>query len=126
MTPIDLWILRGLYLFALLGAGTVGVLALTKPGLAAIYALPGARTRGPELRLIGSVWTGAGLAALLGLWRPEMMVGLLFFQLFYKSVWLIAAMLSPRDETSAPGMLRGLFAFWVLSLSAGLGSLYVM
>jgi len=100
VSPIRLWVMRGMYLVMAIGLGlTIWPLIVSHDP-----ALP--RMTGIALALLGTI----GLLSLLGLRYPLQMMPLLLFELSWKAIWLVA-FAGPRwlDGTLDEGMRTTVF-----------------
>ena len=111
VSPLRLYVMRALYLLILLGVGSMALPGLTNPDV------PIEPMRGVAL----SFWGALALLAAIGLRYPLQMVPLLFVQLVYKSIWLLAVALplwsngAPFDAATA-GFTRAMAIGVVLDL----------
>ncbi len=80
---LRLYVMRALYLLILLGVGSMALPGLTNP------AAPIEPMRGVAL----SFWGALAVLAAVGLRYPLQMLPLLFVQLVYKTIWLLAVAL---------------------------------
>jgi hypothetical protein len=100
VSPIRLWIMRGMYLLMAVGLGfTIWPLILN-------HADTVPRMTGVAWSLLGTI----GLLALLGLRYPLQMIPLLLFELTWKVIWL-ATFALPRwlDGSLDPAMRSTIF-----------------
>jgi hypothetical protein len=101
--------LKAMYIYTLIVSGSVGVGMILFPGtIQSVFRFP------PQdlvmLGLSGSLFLALGLASVLGLRAPLKFVPVLFLELIYKPVWLVAVAL--------PLFVKGQFPFYVVFISA--------
>lgn len=87
---LRLYVMRAFYLLILLGVGSMALPALTRPA-----------PLDPLEAVAFSFWGALALLAAVGLRYPLRMVPLIFVQLVYKTIWLLAVAL-PLWRAGAP------------------------
>ena len=94
--------LKFMYIYTVIGAGGFGLGMLFAPRL--LQAAFGFPSQDPVVfGLAGSVYTAFGLTAILGIKSPLKFLPILFLQLLYKSIWLLAVILPLLFTGQIPG-----------------------
>ncbi len=105
------------YLANILVAGWISISSLFFPKVAQQTVFTGAFEYSEAIRLVGALWGAIFLLSILGLFYPRQMSLVLFFQLIYKSSWLIfAALPAMLKEEPYPQGMASFFVVWVLIL----------
>jgi hypothetical protein len=103
VSTFRLYLLRALYLVIFLGLGFLVWPKILNPG----------KVWDPLPGVAYSFWAAFSVLAALGLRYPLKMLPLLFLQLFYKCVWLLAVAL-PLASAGRPSTLTGGFVVFVV------------
>ena len=112
MIPIKL-----IYLANVLVAGWISITSLFYPKLAQQTVFTNAFAYSEAIRLVGALWGAIFILSLLGLFFPQKMSLVLFFQLIYKSSWLLfAALPAIINKAPYPKSMALFFLVWVLVL----------
>ena len=112
MTAIKL-----VYLANVIVAGWISITCVFFPKVAAQTVFQGAFDSSEALRLVGALWGAIFLLSILGLFLPDRMALVLFFQLIYKGSWLLfAALPALMNQQAFPRGMAVFFLIWVLVL----------
>ncbi|MGB0085856.1 MAG: hypothetical protein WBP94_10850 [Rhodomicrobiaceae bacterium] len=85
--------LRAAYLFNVLVLVPVGLTTLLSPASMRLV-FENKMQHAPELRmLVGCLWTAILVCSLIGLAKPELMIGILILQVVYKALFLVLVVL---------------------------------
>ncbi len=111
--------MRFMYVYAIVGAGVVGLIVLLAPSFAAKHIFSGTVEPNIAMSVLGSIWLAVGALAVFGLFYPVQFSPLFVVQLIYKSVWLLFValpMVVSGRAKSLPLVMTILFVFWVIGL----------
>lgn len=112
MLPIKL-----IYIANIFVAGWISISCLFYPKLAQSSVFEGNFAYSEAIRLVGSLWGAIFILSILGLFFPQKMSLVLFFQLIYKSSWLLfAALPAMINQQPFPKGMAAFFVIWVLVL----------
>lgn len=109
--------LKFMYLANIIVAGWISISSLFYPQVAQQTVFTGDFAYSESIRLVGALWGAIFIISIIGLFFPYKMSLIFFFQLIYKSSWLIFAAL-PAFLNNAP-YPRGMatcFVLWVIIL----------
>ena len=106
-----------IYAANVLVAGWISITSLFFPKTAQQVVFSDAFAYSEAIRLVGALWGAIFLLSVLGLFYPRQMALVLFFQLIYKSSWLIfAATPALYNGTPYPKGMALFFVTWVIVL----------
>ena len=98
-------------------AGWISITSLFNPQKAQMTVFEENFVYSEAIRLVGSLWFAIFLLSILGLFYPEKMSLVLFFQLIYKSSWLLfAALPALQNGQPYPKGMAITFIVWVVVL----------
>ena len=106
-----------MYAANVLVAGWISISSLFYPRLSQQSVFSDAFAYSEAFRLIGALWGAIFLLSILGLFFPFKMSLILFFQLVYKTLWLVCAALPAMwIGSDFPKGMSLFFLIWVLIL----------
>ena len=112
MTAIKL-----MYLANILVAGWISISSLFFPQYAQGSVFSAAFAYSEAIRLVGALWGAIFILSVIGLFFPMKMSLVLFFQLIYKSSWLLFAALPAMLQSQPyPKGMTAFFLAWVIIL----------
>ncbi len=109
--------LKLVYTANVLVAGWISITSLFSPKTAQMTVFEGAFDFSEAIRLVGALWWAIFLLSILGLFFPRQMSLVLFFQLIYKSSWLLfAALPAVLNKHPYPKGMALFFVIWIAVL----------
>ena len=109
--------LKIIYLANIIVTAWISYLCIFRPKLALTYVFTGAYEFSGLIRLVGVLWGAILVLSFIGLFYPEPMSLVLFFQLIYKSSWLLLiAIPDLARQKQLPVPMAIFFIIWVLVL----------
>lgn len=106
-----------IYIANILVAGWISISALFYPKRAQQTVFEQQFAYSEAIRLVGALWFAIFILSILGLFFPYQMSLVLFFQLIYKSSWLLfAALPAWRQGQPFPKGMARFFVLWVMVL----------
>lgn len=110
-------VLKLVYLANIIVAGWISISSLFFPKTAWNNVFAQAFHYSESIRLIGALWLAIFVLSILGLYFPLKMSLVLFFQLIYKSAWLIfVALPALLNHQPFPKAMAMFFIIWVIIL----------
>lgn len=109
--------MRIMYVANILVAGWISFISLFYPKTAEFTVFTNAFEYSEAFRLVGALWGAIFILSLIGIFYPKEMSLVLFFQLIYKSTWLlVAALPALMNSNPYPKPMALCFLFWVIIL----------
>ncbi|MEL6650580.1 MAG: hypothetical protein AAFQ87_07245 [Bacteroidota bacterium] len=106
-----------IYIANIVVAGWISITSLFFPQIAQRTVFEQAFAYSEAIRLVGALWGAIFILSILGLFWPRQMSLVLFFQLIYKSSWLLfAALPAMMHNQPYPKGMAAFFLVWVIVL----------
>lgn len=107
--------LKLVYLANIFVCSWISYHCLTDPERARTIVFSDAFAASESIRLVGALWAAILVCSVVGLSFPKGMALILFFQLVYKSIWLLSAALpAALAGTAYPRPMATVFLVWVI------------
>ena len=106
-----------MYIANILVAGWISISCLFFPKTAQNIVFSDAFAYSEAIRLVGALWGAIFIISLLGLFYPQQMRFIFFYQFIYKFAWLLfAALPAMIDHQPYPKGMAVFFVIWVVIL----------
>lgn len=113
----NLTLIKAVYIANIIVAGWISITCLFKPHTAQTVVFSNSLDYSEAIRLIGALWGAIFILSVLGLILPKQMILVLFFQLIYKSTWLVfVALPALINNRPYPVGMAVFFIVWVIIL----------
>ncbi len=110
-------LIKIIYVANIIVAGWISISSLFFPKLAQATVFEGKLEYSESIRLVGALWLAIAVISFLGLFYPEKMRLIFFFQFIYKLSWLLfVALPAIVNSNPYPKSMAIFFVIWVIVL----------